>query len=523
MNKQKIAILFVALLTMFGCNNPWDEHIKVNDDVLQESIGDYLASNSKFSSFVALLEETGVDAILSSSVIYTVWAPTNDALSAMDASLIDTPEKKKMFVHNHIAFGSFSVKNGTVNDRIVMKSGKKLLLDTTEGVIDNTNINADAEVMVKNGIVEEIETVLMPRYSIWEYIQLDAESNKFVTFLNSLTSAIFHPEMSVQVGLNDFGQPVYDSVWVIENEFLNEFVDLSNEEYVLTMLIPSDDVLDAEFKKFEKYYRYDDKRNYEFPSTKDTVNIMKMIARDMVIAGAYDASATEDTLMSVANVKVPFHTNAITNSNQTSNGFVHFVDDCSVKITDKIQPIFMEAEYSVYSIRMSSGEPAPYYRLRERASNGMDYICDNFGRGSVLSGVVFMGPKVASMKYRFKIRAINDFRKSYRNPNSETTLIQKLGTVSITRDTITNEITISEVTNSLKLDSLSTFSGDTLYITKAEYRTLDSLTFDEIDCGYYQFNKSDNVFMRLLPLESYMAVTADYFRLEPVFEEESQE
>ena len=519
MNKQKITILLVALLTMFGCSDPWTEHVKVNDDVLQESIGDYLAADSEFSSFVSMLEETGVDAILSSSVIYTVWAPTNAALNAVDATLIDTPEKKKLFVQNHIAFGSFSVKDGQINDRITMRSGKKLYLNSVDGTIDDIAINSNDEVIASNGIVQKIESTLNPRYTIWEYVEYEAESNKFVDFLNSLTSSIFHPELSEQVGLTSTGRPVYDSVWVVENEFLNEFVDISNEDYMFTLLIPSDEVLASEFDKFQSYYRFDDKRNFEQPSENDTVNILKMIARDMVILGGYDASSTQDTVVSVANVKVPFKTSAITKSMAASNGFVHHISDCSVNLHDKIQPIFMEAEYSVYSTLMSSGDPAPYYRLRDRASNGMDYICDNFARGDVLSGVVFRGPRVASMKYRFKIRAINDFRKSYRNPGSAT-LVQKLGVIPITRNDETGEVTLSEVTNSLRIDTLATFTGDTLYITQTEYRTLDSLAYDEIDCGYYEYNKSDNVFMRLLPYESYMAVTADYFKLVPVFEEE---
>ncbi len=520
MNKQKIAILLIALLGMLSCNNPWDEHVKVNDDVLDESIGDYLAANSQFTSFVALLKETGVDAILSSSVIYTVYAPTNEALNAVDASLIDTPEKKKFFVQNHIAFGSFSMKDGSINERINMKSNKKLLLNSSDGFIDEISLNPEKEVLVQNGIIEEIGTALIPRYSIWEHLELEAENNKFVAFINSLTTAVFQPELSEQIGLTAGGKPIYDSVFVIENEFLNEFVDLSNEEFELTLLIPSDELLNSEFTKFEQYYRFDDKRSNEVPSAKDTVNILKMIARDMVIDGTFSASASEDTLLSIAGVKIPFNTSSITGSYQTSNGYVHYLTDCEVGIKDKILPIFMEAEFSVFSTQMNSGDPAPYYRLRENASNGMDYICDNFARGDVLGGVVFRGPKVASMKYRFKIRAINDFRKSYRNPSSSTTLIQKLGTVSTSTNAETGEITISEVTNGLKIDSLATFSGDTIFVTKNEYLPLDSMIYDEIDCGYYEFNKSNNVFMRLLSLESYMAVTADYFKLEPVFEEE---
>ena len=102
-------------------------------------------------------------------------------------------------------------------------------------------------------------------------------------------------------------------------------------------------------------------------------------------------------------------------------------------------------------------------------------------------------------------------------------LIQKLGTVTILRDPITNLIkTVSEVTNSLNYTNTAygtaDVTSDTMSVTRKEYSPLIHATDDEIDLGYYEFNKSDNVFLRLIPLSSKMAVTADYFRLVPIIE-----
>jgi uncharacterized surface protein with fasciclin (FAS1) repeats len=524
MNKYKIIIVFISVLLVFGCDNPWDEHVKINEDVLQESIGEYLTSNSEFSTFTGLLESTGMNEVLSSSVIYTVWAPTNEAMQAVDAAILGTDEKKKLFVQNHIAFGSYSAKDENAPASITMRSNKHLDYNTTNATIDGKTILTEHEAELKNGTIQVIETALSPRLSVWEYIELEAPENKFVNFLNSLTSEVFYEDSSLQVGINDRGQPVYDSVWVVENDFLKYFVDVSSEDILATFLIPSDEVFETEFNKFQKYYRIEDKRNNEFPSVLDSVNIKLMIARDIAVPGKYSESDAADTLLSFYNVKVPFAKNAITSSFEASNGYVHVVNECPVNVTDKIKPILMEAENHVFSTQMTSGSPAPYFRLRDDASNGMDFICDNSHNSQALSGVVFAGPIASSIKYRVKIRAINDFGKSYRRQDTSIVLVQRLGTVTISRDNETNEITkVSEVTNSLNYLSTAWGSADvtsdTIYVEQEAYSPVEQATNDEIDLGYYEFNRSDNIFLRLIPLASQMAVTADYFRLVPIIEE----
>ena len=523
MKMYKILTLFAIILLLWGCENPWDEHVRVNENVLQESIGDYLVQNPEFSSFVELLNSTGLNSVLSSSVIFTVWAPTNDAIKSIDQTLINTEAKKKLFVQNHIAFGSYSSKENNATIRIKMRSGKVLEYNASEAIIDNIIIDRDKEAQVKNGTIQVLNNCVSPRYSMWEYLNLDAPENKFISFLKSLTKTVFHEELSAQIGINELGKPVYDSVWIVQNDFLN-YVDISSEDIQATLIVPSDEVFEAEFNKFQKYFRVEDRRNNEVPSSKDSINIMANIAIDWVLNGNYPASETTDTVLSFHAVKVPFNSNSFTSSYKASNGFIHFSNNCSVKITAKIKPILIEAENRVYSLDMASGTPTPYYRLRENASNGMDFICDNSNTSKILSGVIFYGPKVSSIKYRIKIRAINDFGKSYRNSDTSTVMIQKLGTVTVLRDPVTNMISkISEVTNSLNYTDtkygIADVKSDTIFVPKKDYSPLGNAADDEIDLGYYEFNKSDNVFFRLTPLATRMAVTADYIRLDPIIEE----
>lgn len=524
MNKYNIMLMFVVSLFVFGCTNPWDEHVKLNSDVSQESIYDYLASQSEFSTFVDLLNSSGTDVMLSSSTIYTVWAPTNEAMAAVDQSLLDSDEKKAFFVKNHIAFGSYSSKDDNSAVSLPMRSGKILSYVAAEAQIDGVSIDAEKEIEVRNGTVQVISTALSPRYSVWEIVEMVAPDCKFISFLNSQTKTVFDEENSSQVGINAAGKPVYDTVWIEENKFLNSYVDLTNEEYFFTLLVPSDEVFDAEFSKFQRYYRVDNKLDNTDPSSNDSVYIMLMIARDLALNGNYSADEAAGTAVSYYDVTVPFEKTAITNSYKASNGYVHYVNSCSVALSNKVKPIFMEAEESVYSAVMTVGSPCVYRRLRDDASKGMDFICDNSHSSQILSGVIFVGPVVSSVKYRIKIRAVNDFGKSYRNSDTSVVLIQNLCNVPVSRDAVTGAINISTASESFVYSNTTygtaDVSSDTIYVPSRDYSPLAQAEDDEIDLGYFDYKKCDNVFFRLKPLAAKMSVVADYFRLVPIFEEE---
>ncbi len=529
MKKYRLIALLVTLLFCGSCRDAWEEHTRINDDVLQGTLLDYLGENGDFSQFLELLKSTGMDKEFSHAGLYTLYAPTNNAMQLAGASATDTDAKKRLFIRNHYLNGIYSVRSDKVHAQLTMKSGKVLDYDPANGTIDGVTIDETKEAIVSNGTIQVIGQPLVPRYNIWDYLELQAPRNEFVSFLNSLTSQVFDEAHSVQTGIDSRNRPVYDTVWVKQNLFLKNITDLSSEDSLLTFLVISDEVFRAQFSKFERSYRVDDKISNEVPTRRDSQNIRLMIARDLVFQGKYGAGNAPDTLVSLFGVKVPFVKQAVTGSFHASNGYVHLVSDCDVKREDKILTVLMEAEDCLYSYRGTSGTPHPFFRERQQASGGVDFILDNSHASQVLTGALFRGPLVSSIKYRVRIRAINDFRKSYRIPDEAVVLRQFLGQVSITRHPETNLITnISTVTNAFKTDTLygkPDFTYDpadvsTYYvpIARTGYSPLADAADDELDLGYYDFSRSDSVFFRLVPLSGGMAVTADYFRLVPVFE-----
>ena len=151
MNKYKFSLLLALVLLFTGCTKVWEEHTKVNDNVLQENLLDYLESNANFSEFTKMVKSSGMDNYLSSSGIFTVWAPTNQAIASIDQSLISTDEKIKLFVTNHIISGMYSTLTDKSLIKLKMKSGKVLQYDGGNDLIDGINIKSDEEITLKNG------------------------------------------------------------------------------------------------------------------------------------------------------------------------------------------------------------------------------------------------------------------------------------------------------------------------------------------------------------------------------------
>jgi uncharacterized surface protein with fasciclin (FAS1) repeats len=530
MNKFSLFLFIVLLFAATGCNDAWNDHVTVADNVSQQTISQYLESSEDYSSFLALMKSTGLYQKLDSNTIYTIWVPTNAAMESLNADLINTDEKQLEFVSNHIVSGNYSGKSLTLNDSIYMLSGKKLVYQPSNALIDGIGIDESKEVKAKNGFIQVVNAPIVPRQSIWEWVLDSAPQNKFIKFLKSLDYLYFDADASGYLGTDDHGNPIYeDSVVVLRNQYLLQVADLASEDSSFTFLVPTDEVFDAEISKFQKYYRLDDKGSNVVPTARDSAYIKIMVARDMTFGNAYSQIDAPDTLVSYYDVKVPFVKTSIGESNYCSNGYAYVVGSCSVLPQHKILPIIIEGERSLYSTTTSAGVSATYYRERGNASGGYDLIVDNQGTSGILDGAVFMGPVVSSIKYRVKLRAINDFGKSYRWYDAAVPLKQWLGPVTVLRDAQTHDFKgLSTATN--RLNSTGGYgTADVVYneadaasyyitVTKTAYSPVADMHSDEVDLGYYDYRYAEYSFFRLIPQSAKMSVVADYIRLVPVFE-----
>ncbi|MCW3787003.1 fasciclin domain-containing protein [Plebeiibacterium sediminum] len=329
--------LLLASLIIWGCSDQWDDYTKIDGGVAGSDVLTSLKANSDYSEFVSLLENTGIAKEISSSKIYTIWVPTNAALSNNAGLIPEEEDQLKSFLLNHISYDKITYDDHSGSVNLKMASGKKLWVNYSDKTIDNIQIGDSKDLVVSNGVIHTIETPITLRSTIWEYIKdLDYDE---VDFLNSLTYMVFNADSATQTGIDpETGEAVYDTIsgMVQSNVYMDLIADLSCEDSTYTFFIMDDASFSSENGKFRKYYT-------KATDTQTDSMSMLHIVSDLVANKEYETIS--GSLESVSGMPIPVTSSSVISSYKASNGIVYFINNYSLPVTDRIKEIFIEAEY----------------------------------------------------------------------------------------------------------------------------------------------------------------------------------
>jgi uncharacterized surface protein with fasciclin (FAS1) repeats len=495
--KKLIFYSLCVSLSFITCQDPWEEHTKLNDDIARLNIMELIADNSELSAFKGYLESTGWDAVLASTKSYTVWAPTNSAMSQVDNEILNDTAKLKKFVANHICYTRLPYYSKNELLKVETFAGKYISIDNKNGTVEDASLIQPYDILANNGILHIIDKPLVPKPNLWEFIETTDLCPEHAGYLNSLTGTVFDPTVAVQTGVDPVtGEPVYDTATgLVWNNYLLEYVrDLRKENLNSTVVLITDDVFDEEFNKFSKYY---DLRNVLL-----TDSLTKwQIAKDLVFAGRLSLSDIQDTLISLYQVKVPFNKNAVEQTYEASNGVAYMLSDCSVRLEDKIHTVYIQGEDTNRIIYIGNNGQTGYTREKNEAMGGFDFILDNHNANP--GNIKYYAGKVCATTYKFYWKAVNDFDASYRNPNPDLTLIQKLQKVEVT-GTLGDELVFGPPV---------AISPDTVYVSDTLYTTAR-----EVFLGQFLFSKYQDLWLQVTGGGNNMTITLDYLKLVPVLE-----
>lgn len=175
----------LALFTFVSCDKEDDEQSN-GDQETQSNIVETAQNTDALSSLVAALlkadENDGTDLVgtLSGDGPFTVFAPTNDAFTALLGSLdgfdsledFDTPEERDLLatiLKYHVVAGAAVASSELSDDQVITTfQGEDLIVDLDDGVFIEDATDDDAEVIIpdvnaSNGIVHVIDKVLLPQ------------------------------------------------------------------------------------------------------------------------------------------------------------------------------------------------------------------------------------------------------------------------------------------------------------------------------------------------------------------------
>lgn len=397
--------LLVSLLTiaLVSCSNPWEDRQNNGDANLNVNLNEAIASTAQVSQFEQLLVQTGYDKVIAASKTYTVFVPTNEAMSLVDPAILNDPEAAKKFVANHIALTAFSSIRTKAQEKVKMLGDKYLLFNGATMIDDATIVSPDH--YTSNGVFHIINKALTPKLNIWQYINAQAGKSAMSDYLLSLKDfSIYKADidakaLSVQNGVGYLS----DS---LTNSYLKNVYNLNNEKNSYTLFLMQDAGYNGEVDKMKPYLI----KTSNNPAVDSTAIYSKFYTlRDMAYPKAYKLNELPATLISRFGVEVPIDkTQIVGEPIQLSNGVVYIMKKVDVPLAKRLLTTKIEGEKNMSYFNGSRN--AIYYRDKKDPFGVLynDAIVQN--PGTAMFMLNYDAKDLYSTTYRVYWRAINDFQ-----------------------------------------------------------------------------------------------------------------
>jgi uncharacterized surface protein with fasciclin (FAS1) repeats len=342
-----------------ACNDKWKEHAELSDPALGASLFERMQQEESLTKFTELVTKAGFKEVLSSSRKYTVWAPSNEALSALSQDIQNDNEKLKQFVAYHIAELSYNT-NRTDTVRLQTLNGKYIHFSKLN--FENAAI-VSGNKFAGNGVLHVINKTIAPPQNIWDVISTSDLREK--DYLNGLNYEVIDSAKAERMGVDpQTGKPIFKpGTGIVKKNLLFDRVgDLKSEDQEFTVILLTDAALEEERKNIKPYT--------VGSSTEETEKLASLIVmKDLVFKGKYTLDKLPSELVSIEGVKVPINKNAIQSSYETSNGMVYVLNQLTVPLANKIRNVRQEGENSIGFSRSDKGSNIAY-RLRNNPNTG---------------------------------------------------------------------------------------------------------------------------------------------------------
>ncbi|MGV3706273.1 MAG: fasciclin domain-containing protein [Arcticibacter sp.] len=424
LQRQRLFLLLVISGIFFSaCTKQWDEHTAIIDPEASETLLEKINGDPELSKFSEFLEKTGYDKLIASSKSFTVWAPTNDAISKVEAAAIGTDDKLKLFVGNHIADLAFQTTQLRAEYvRIKTLNGKNVTFSAKD--VDGASI-LKADVYVGNGILHTIGAAIMPKVSAWEYLISTNTLQKQA--LQSFDYSYIDFNTAEEIGVNPTtGKPIYkEGTGIVQaNRFLNRnfpdrlngvmqvnATDISDENGLFTYIVLTDEAFLAEKARLSRFYA--------LGSQDSTDSLTRFsIVKDLAFRGILNSNNFPGTAFSIGD-SVKFHLNKadVVETHQVSNGVVYVMKNINYDLTGtgeqfdrytKIKPVLIEGESASNSTDFLSVKTNS--RPTRRSPDGTLYtqlLVQNHGTNTYWAR--YRPDVVNSVKYKVYWRVVRDY------------------------------------------------------------------------------------------------------------------
>lgn len=324
-----------ALMAVPSCTDTWNEHYQTEDAyTATESLWELLEAREDLSNFRSIVakakfyrDEThpaytvnGKDTVyytfkdvLNANSPVTVWAPTNDALTAEEWQKFEEMAEndgynlQQQFVGNHIAlYRKTMAKSGKETLRLI--NSKFAVINYDEGTLQKAQV-VEKNIGARNGLLHVMDAQNEFLFNLYEYIKFSGEVETFRNYLVQRDTVYFLESASIEGLPDENGNPTYvDSVYFQDNMlFNNQFYNptgadaedawmnsikmfraqINTEDSAFVMVVPTDQAWQNATEMLKPLYNYVS----TYPRM-DKVNLTATKGETMDIFGARKTFAT---------------------------------------------------------------------------------------------------------------------------------------------------------------------------------------------------------------------------------------
>lgn len=411
---KRVLFLGLILISVFSGCKKWEDAEKLLNQDLSRTLTEAIAADPNLTTFSGYIKTTGVDAILNSSKSFTVWAPSNNALTALDPAIINDAVKLKNFVLNHISNQSYFTKDVLVNVRVPMLNGKYNNFFPTK--IEDANITA-ADKYVSNGVLHVIDKVLLVLPNVFEYINSTTAQYLQNNFISGLNFQQFDPSLAIIDSISALtALPVYrpGTGFVTRNQFNVRVSDLQREDKQYTYFVIQNAGYTSAVNALKPYYKA--------ATTAITDSLAQWnVVKDLIVDTLYPTAASlPATLTSKFGVTIPIVQSKIIETRKVSNGIIYVLSSSDITTAAKFPQIIFQGE-NPDGFSRTDKRSSTHYRVRVNPVTGQpfsDMVVGGTGAPTAnftLHGVTgfyayYRFNEAPSMKYNVYALAVNDFQ-----------------------------------------------------------------------------------------------------------------
>ncbi len=350
MNKiSKLRGIYLLVLIFFvGCaNDKWDEHYQADPAIVSDkNLWTIIEETPELSSLATILKNYGYDQLLSQTQAYTVFAPTNEALSRLDTTNINV---KSELLDNHIA--RFFIPASGYDDVIVGTFNKKrikLLYQDGSYIFGTAAFRPQGSTIhASNGMIHILDDYEKFFPNIYEYLAKRTDLDSIRKYIYSFDEILLDEQASVPGDVVNGKLTYLDSVFINSNQLIQKLGYINREDSSYTMVVPNNIAWTEAYNRIKEDFVYYN----EVSSIADSLqraNASFAIVQDLIFSNTVQVSP-KDSLYSTS--RNPFYNPQYlfdgTESFQASNGTIYITNQLKYSALDSWhKPIKVECEHS---------------------------------------------------------------------------------------------------------------------------------------------------------------------------------